>query len=164
MNLSKDSNYHNDVGMNVTEIKRLLKPYGLKLTLIRLKLLEIFLSSDTALTFAELLCLTNKVFDRVSVYRTLKAFEDAGIIHRVIGVTSSPSYALSALGKLTKESDHPQHLHFRCTKCNCVYCLHDYRAPSITLPDGYEGYTLSIIVVGTCRICNEKLKTLIPPG
>jgi len=142
--------------MNTNEIRQLLKPYGLALTLPRLKLLEIFLSNDTALTYAELLRLTNDVFDRVSVYRTLKVFEDAGIIHRIVGASSSPSYALSDLGKPQKEPNHPQHLHFSCIKCNCVYCLDDQLVPSVTLPDVYEVHSLSMIVVGICRICNRK--------
>jgi len=142
--------------MNMKEIKQLLKPYGLKLTLPRLKVVEIFLSNNTALTCAELLRLTNEVFDRVSVYRTLKAFEEAGIIHRIVGATSSPSYALSHLGKPEKEPNHPQHLHFSCIKCNCVYCLDDQLVPSVTLPDIYDVHSLSMTVVGICRNCNGK--------
>jgi Fur family ferric uptake transcriptional regulator len=142
--------------MNINEIKRSLKPHRLKLTLTRLKVLEIFLSNTTALTYPELLRLTNDVFDRVSVYRTLKAFEDAGIIHRIIGAASSPSYALSHLGKREKEPNHPQHLHFSCIKCNCVYCLDDQLVPSVTLPDMYEVHSLSMIVVGICRNCTGK--------
>jgi Fur family ferric uptake transcriptional regulator len=143
--------------MNTNEIKQLLKPYGLKLTLTRLGLIEIFLCNDTALTYAELLRLTHEVFDRVSVYRTLKTFEEAGIIHRIVGGGNSPSYALSHLGKPVKEPNHPQHLHFSCIKCNCIYCLDDQQVPSVTLPDIYEVHSLSMIVIGICRNCNQNL-------
>jgi Fur family ferric uptake transcriptional regulator len=138
------------------EIKQLLKPYGLKLTLARLKVLEIFLSNDKALTYAELLQLTEQVFDRVTVYRILRSFEDLGIIHRIVGANSSVNYALSIISKADKKKSQEQHLHFSCIKCNGVYCLDDQLVPSITLPDIYEVHSLNMVVVGICRICNEK--------
>jgi Fur family ferric uptake transcriptional regulator len=45
---------------------------------------------DKAFTAAELLVLTVSIFDRGTVYRTLRSFEDIGIIHRIIGANSSP--------------------------------------------------------------------------
>lgn len=140
--------------MNMKEINQLLKPYRLKLTLPRLKVLEIFLSNDKAVTYTELLQLTEQVFDRVTIYRTLKVFEDTGIIHRIVGVNSSVNYALSVISD--KKKPYQQHLHFSCTKCHGVYCLDDQVVPSITLPDIYEVHSLSMIMVGTCRNCNEK--------
>jgi Fur family ferric uptake transcriptional regulator len=142
--------------MNMKEIKYWLKPYGLKLTLPRLKVLEIFLSNNKAVTYAELLRLTEQVFDRVTVYRTLRAFEDLGIIHRIVGINSSVIYALTIISKADKKKPHQQHLHFSCIKCNGVYCLDDQLVPSITLPDIYEVHSLSMMVTGICHICNEK--------
>jgi Fur family ferric uptake transcriptional regulator len=142
--------------MKINESKQILRLYKLKLTSPRVKLLEIFLANDTALTYAELLRLADEAIDRVSIYRTLKIFEDAGIIHRIVGATISPSYALSHLGEPEKESNHPQHLHFSCIKCNCVYCLDDQLVPPVSLPDIYKVHSLSMIVIGICRICNEE--------
>lgn len=142
--------------MDIKEIKQLLKPYGLKLTLARLKVLEIFLSNDKAVTYAELLRLTEQVFDRVTVYRILRSFEDLGIIHRIVGATSSVNYALSIISMAGKKNPRQQHLHFSCTRCHAVYCLDDQLAPSVTLPDNYEVHSLSMIVIGICRICTEK--------
>ncbi len=138
------------------EIKRLLKPYGLKLTLPRLKVLEIFLSNDKALTYAEMLRLTEQVFDRVIVYRILRSFEDLGIIHRIVGANGSVNYALSITSMAGKKNPHQQHLHFSCTRCHAVYCLDDQLVPSITLPDTYDVHSLSMVITGICRICNEK--------
>jgi Fur family transcriptional regulator, ferric uptake regulator len=142
--------------MNMKEIKQLLKPYSLKLTLPRLKVLEIFVSNAKAITYAELLGLTDQVFDRVTVYRTLRSFEELGIIHRIVGVNSSVNYALSITSDANKKEPHQQHLHFGCTNCHSVYCLNDQLVPPITLPDIYEVHSLSMIIVGTCRMCNEK--------
>jgi Fur family ferric uptake transcriptional regulator len=142
--------------MNMKQIKQLLKPHGLKLTLPRLKLLEIFLSNDKAVTHSELLRLTEDTFDRVTIYRTLKSFEDLGIIHRIVGAHSSPNYALSGAAGKAKTDDHQnQHLHFSCIKCNSVYCLDDYLVPAITLPSIYEVHSLNMIVTGVCRQCQQ---------
>jgi Fur family ferric uptake transcriptional regulator len=141
--------------MNKQKIKQLLKPFALKLTLPRLKLLEIFLSHDKAITVAELLTLTEHIFDRVTVYRTLKSFEDFGIIHRIVGPHGSPNYALSGLGEMNPAKSSGHHLHFSCIKCNGVYCLDDQLVPPVNLPDIYEVHSLNMLVVGICRCCNE---------
>ena len=137
------------------EIKQLLKPYGLKLTLPRLKLLEIFLSNNKAVTYGELLRLTEETFDRITIYRTLKSFEDLGIIHRILGINSSPNYALSAISSI-KEIYH-QHLHFSCIKCGGVYCLNDQLVPAVTLPEIYKVLSLNMIVIGICEKCNNTI-------
>jgi Fur family ferric uptake transcriptional regulator len=143
--------------MNTKEIGQLLKAHGLKLTLTRLKVLEIFLSNNKAVTYGEMLRLTEDVFDRVTIYRTLKLFEDLGIIHRIFGLNISPIYALSGLGKAHHEKSYQQHLHFSCIKCNGVYCIDDQLVPSITLPDLYKVYYLNMVVVGICQKCNDSI-------
>ena len=141
------------------EIKNILKRYGLKLTLPRLKLLEIFLSNNKAVTHGELLKLTEKTFDRVTVYRTLKSFEDLGIIHRIIGANDSPNYALSAMPKMgSNELNKKPHLHFSCVKCNGVFCLNDQFVPQINLPGTYEVHSLNLVVKGICKECLNSCK------
>jgi Fur family transcriptional regulator, ferric uptake regulator len=117
--------------------------------------MEIFLASGKAITAVELLALTDRIFDRVTVYRTLRSFEDVGIIHRIFGANSAPSFALSTVGKAPFEKSAEQHLHFSCIKCNSVYCLDDQLVPSVTLPDKYEVLSLNMIVIGVCKFCKE---------
>jgi Fur family ferric uptake transcriptional regulator len=147
--------------MSMKEIKYLLKPHGLKLTLPRLKLLEIFFSNDRALTQAELLRLTEQIFDRITVYRTLKSFEEIGIIHRIVGTNGSVNYAVSDKNNTNSETLHKQHLHFSCLKCNGVYCLDDHLVPSVTLPSVYEVHSINMTVTGICSKCieNQSFKT-----
>jgi Fur family ferric uptake transcriptional regulator len=139
--------------MNIKEIKKLLKPYGLKLTLCRFKLFEIFLSKDRAITYTEILQLTEHSIDRVTVYRTLKAFEDLGVIHRVIATDGSSNYALSQADNKTNAN---QHLHFNCIKCHGVFCLDDQQVPAVSLPAAYEVHALTMTVVGICKKCSCK--------
>jgi Fur family ferric uptake transcriptional regulator len=147
------NNFSKGSAMNMNEIKQMLKPYGLKLTLPRLKVIEVFLANDKAVTYGEVLRLTEETFDRVTIYRTLKSFEDLGIIHRIVGANSSPNYALSGAGKTNTEKPRRQHLHFSCIKCNGVYCLDDHLVPQVILPDIYEVHSLNMIVIGICNKC-----------
>ena len=140
--------------MNINDLKHLLKKNRLKLTSTRLRVLELFLANDRALTVTDFSRLTNDLFDRVSLYRTLKTFEDAGIIHRIIGVSNASSYALSQIRKIVEQPRLDQHLHFSCIQCSSVYCLDDQSVPTVILPDIYEVYSLSMTVIGICRFCN----------
>jgi len=142
--------------MKMKEIKELLKLYGLKLTLTRLKVLEIFFANDRAVTTADLLRLTEDAFDRVTMYRTLKSFEDIGIIHRIVGANNSTNYALSGFGKAHPDLRCKQHLHFSCIQCRGVFCMDGQSIPVITLPDIYEVHSLNMIVVGICDKCRGK--------
>ncbi len=145
---------HKETVMNPKEIKDRLKQYGLNLTLTRLKVLEVFLTKDRAVTYGELLKLTDKALDRITVYRTLKMFEELGIIHKIYTVSGLPNYALSNFEDERIIPNINQHLHFSCIKCKCVYCLDDQLVPAITLPDVYEIHSLNMVVIGVCRNCN----------
>jgi Fur family transcriptional regulator, ferric uptake regulator len=140
--------------MDIEEIKSMLKKYGLKLTSPRLKVLEVFFSSIRAVTYCEILEFTAKTVDRVTVYRTLKLFEDIGLIHRIIGASDVPAYALSIGTDSTRQAGFKQHLHFCCTKCHGVFCLNDHSMPSIILPEPYQVHSMNLILTGLCRACN----------
>jgi len=132
----------------------MLKKYGLKLTSPRLKVLEAFFSSDRGITYCEILEFTSKTVDRVTVYRTLKSFEDIGLIHRIIGANDVPAYAMSIGTGSARQAGFKQHLHFCCTKCHGVFCLTDHTMPSIILPEPYQVHSMNLTIVGLCRSCN----------
>jgi Fur family ferric uptake transcriptional regulator len=140
--------------MDLKQIQELLKKFGLKLTLSRLKILEIFFSSNRAITYSEILEFTSKAVDRVTIYRTLKSFEDIGVIHRVLGVSNVPTYALSIRLTSPPLLDFRQHLHFCCVKCHGVFCLNDHAMPSVIIPEQYKVHSISLTVFGICQICN----------
>jgi len=131
----------------------MLKMYGLKLTSPRLKVLEVFFSADRAVTYGELLEFNAKIIDRVTVYRTLKVFEEIGLIHRINGTSDGPAYALSTRTG-SAQTGFKQHLHFCCTKCHGVFCLNDHAMPTIILPELYQVHSMNLILTGLCRTCN----------
>ncbi len=135
----------------------MLKDFGLKLTSPRLKVLEAFFSSDRGITYSEILEFTSKAVDRVTIYRTLKSFEDIGFIHRIIGASDVPTYALSINAISATQTNFKQHLHFCCTKCHGVFCLYDHAMPTVILPGQYQVHSLNLTLTGLCRTCNFSL-------
>ncbi|HLG41131.1 MAG TPA: transcriptional repressor, partial [Chitinophagaceae bacterium] len=65
------------------EIKYILKRNNLSLTGSREKILSLFLKQEGALAHGDIEKKAGEKFDRVTVYRTLQAFLEKGIIHAI---------------------------------------------------------------------------------
>ncbi|MCE5320424.1 MAG: transcriptional repressor [Bacteroidales bacterium] len=91
--------------------------------------------------------------DKVTLYRTLKTFENKKLIHSIDDGTGSVKYALCA--ENCQCNPHDLHVHFFCTKCKHTYCLNDTPIPSVTLPLDFEIKTINMVVKGTCANCKE---------
>ena len=91
--------------------------------------------------------------DKVTLYRTLKTFEERKLIHSIDDGTGAIKYALC------KESCqcHPEdlHIHFFCTKCQHTFCLNDNPIPTINLPVNFSLGTINMVVKGVCADCNH---------
>lgn len=91
--------------------------------------------------------------DRVTLYRTLKTFEEKGLIHSIQDGTDAAKYALCA--EACKAGDHYDlHLHFYCTNCKLTHCLPKHQVPEIDLPVGYLLKELNLVAKGICEKCN----------
>ena len=135
-------------------IKNILKNHDLRHTSCREEVLDIFLQRDFALSHADLEANTSDHFDRVTVYRTLKTFLDAGIIHKVLDDEGVTKYALCR-ERCTSAAHHHEHVHFKCTACGQTNCLDNVQIPAINLPDGYQAAETNLLVQGVCRNCNN---------
>lgn len=90
--------------------------------------------------------------DRTTLYRTLKTFEEKGLVHSIHDGTDATKYALCA--EACKAGDHYDlHLHFYCLNCRQTYCLPKQQVPDITMPGGYELKELSLVAKGICEDC-----------
>jgi len=91
--------------------------------------------------------------DKVTLYRTLKTFEEKKLIHSIDDGTGAVKYALC------KESCqcHPEdlHVHFFCLKCQHTFCLSDIPIPSIKLPVNFSVKTVNMVIKGICSSCND---------
>jgi Fur family transcriptional regulator, ferric uptake regulator len=68
---------------NASDINEILRKNQLSVTDSRKSILDLFLNSNGALAHADIEKQTNEKFDRVTVYRTLQAFMEKGLIHTI---------------------------------------------------------------------------------
>jgi len=129
---------------------RLLKKHLVRATEFRLKLLSLFKANNESLSIKEI---ENKLgnFDRVTLYRTLKLFNEKGVIHEVFHGGGGKRYALCKEGCSENKHSH-SHLHFHCSKCDKSFCIDD-NMPKLHLP-GYLVKNCDLNVYGLCQKCN----------
>lgn len=132
-----------------------LNAVGLKKTDIRLRLFEHFLNHKPAVSQPELEKEYSKYADRVTLYRVLNAFEEKGLIHRIIDAHGTARYALCNENSCDADHHHDEHIHFNCTQCNKVMCLDDTHIPTVKLPRNYQAVKYNLNIEGICRDCNR---------
>lgn len=137
---------------NETRIKDLLKRFDLRKTPTRTQILELYLQHDYALAHRDIEDALSTQFDRVTIYRTLHAFEEKGLIHRVYDGSSAIKYAICGVSCSADEHDH-NHVHFTCTTCQKTYCLEHTDVPKIKLPQDFEADDVFLFARGTCEHC-----------
>lgn len=128
---------------------------GLRKTAVRQGILEVFLDSDMAISQQHIEHKLENNFekvDRITVYRTLKTFEQKGIIHKAIDGTPTPKYALCA-DDCTEHEHHDTHAHFHCDDCGKTYCIEEVEAPKIKAPKGFKVKSTHLVIHGICSDC-----------
>lgn len=135
------------------QIDHILKHNQLSVTDSRKKILELFLSSNGALAHGDIEKKTGEKFDRVTVYRTLQAFMEKGIIHTIPTADNSVRYALCK-DDCTEGHHHDNHVHFVCSACGNTICLEDVTVPEVKLPKGFQPEEVQMVVTGVCKECH----------
>ncbi|SFC23120.1 Fur family transcriptional regulator, ferric uptake regulator [Parapedobacter composti] len=136
---------------------RLLRRNKLKVTQPRLRVLHIISDKDTAISQPDLEKLLGNSVDRVTLYRVLATFEEKGILHKIFDLHGTATYALCSTA-CDEHHHHDEHVHFICSSCNSVYCLDDFKIPSINLPEGYQLHSVGVNAVGLCAHCRALTK------
>jgi Fur family transcriptional regulator, ferric uptake regulator len=136
----------------------ILRQHQLKVTPFRISVLDLFLDASHALPLNIIESSLNNP-DRITLYRTLKNFEDKGLIHFVSDGTPMRKYAL-CIDDCSEHSHVDEHVHFHCTICLNTTCLDHVVIPQIALPQGYAFEHANMTVNGICKECgnSEKLK------
>lgn len=119
-------------------------------TAMRLLVLEFFLKKKSAISLSDVEKGLGHV-DRITVYRTLKTFEQKGVLHLVQDGTAS-KYALCAEA-CTTSKHYDDHLHFSCTSCGETSCLPEVKVPVIPSPANYRLNEVSLYGRGVCYPC-----------
>jgi Fur family transcriptional regulator, ferric uptake regulator len=128
----------------------LLQEKDIRPTAMRLLILRELDNSSSALNLNELEFLFDKA-DKVTLYRTIRTFEEKQLIHSIIDGKGSVRYALCADGCTCSITD--AHVHFHCEICHRTMCLKEVTVPPVALPDGYTRKSLSYVISGTCPEC-----------
>lgn len=136
------------------ELEEMLSAKGISPTAMRILVLE-FLRQQSAAVSLPYLENNFQHSDRTTLYRTLKTFEEKGLIHTIQDGTEATKYALCA-ESCKAGSHYDLHLHFYCYNCNQTYCLPKHQVPEISLPRNYQLKELNLIAKGICETCSTK--------
>lgn len=125
---------------------------NIKPTAMRELVLDILTEQKMAISLSDLEQKFHKS-DKVTLYRTLKTFEEKKLIHSIDDGTGAIKYALC---KETCQC-HPEdlHVHFFCLKCQHTFCLSNIPIPSINLPVNFSVENINMVVKGVCSNCND---------
>lgn len=133
-------------------IASLLKRNQLSVTESRKKILELFLEAGTALAHQDIEKRSQSLFDRVTIYRTLQAFLEKGLIHVIPTTDNMIRYGLCQEA-CADGHHHDNHVHFVCSECNDTICLPEVTIPEVTLPQGFKAADAQMVVNGICGKC-----------
>lgn len=134
-------------------IEEQIQKYGIRPTAIRMLVYQFIVSQKAAVS----LTIVEDYFeksDRTTLYRTLKTFEEKGVVHQIDDGTGIPKYAFCK-HEFNDDKHNDLHLHFHCTVCEETVCLTEHQIPQINLPEKYLPEDINMLVKGICDKCNE---------
>lgn len=133
-------------------ISQTLLRHELRQTPVRRAVLQVLADSPFALSGHEIEQKIGAETDRITLYRTLKTFEENGLVHRVIDTSDVVRYAACSI-ECSAHEHFDNHVHFKCTACQHIYCLNQVAVPAVTLPAKFEAKTRDYLLAGVCREC-----------
>ena len=136
----------------MTEIEKTLENNGIRPTAMRILIYKFMAKKEVAIALTDIENAFVKA-ERTTLYRTLKTFEDKGIVHHIDDGTGISKYALCEQG-CNCELDQDLHLHFHCSNCDKTVCLTDHKIPHINLPNGYIAEDANLVITGICEKCS----------
>lgn len=135
------------------QVIKILADHSIRNTEIRRRILRIFVdSADKALSSQDIEDQIGSI-DRVTLYRALRTFEEAGIVHQAIDGSQKTKYAFCG-GGCTSHHHTDKHAHFRCVICESTFCLDMVNVPEINIPAGYQLHDSQMALTGVCNTCN----------
>lgn len=135
------------------ELKDKLLEKQINPTAMRLVVLDYLLRQPNAVSLTDMELSLEKA-DRVTLYRSIKTFEEHGLVHRIDDGTGVTKFALCQ-PSCTIDGHHDLHIHFYCTNCGETHCLPKTQIPEVKLPEGYEGQEVNLLVKGLCSVCRK---------
>jgi Fur family ferric uptake transcriptional regulator len=135
------------------QVEQKLASKKINATAMRILVLELLLQQYSAISLSDIEK-TLETADRITIYRTLKTFEQNGLIHSIEDGTGTPKYAL-CVEECSTHEHHDMHVHFYCNNCKETFCLPDHKIPDISLPARFSPAEMNLIVKGICEKCAQ---------
>lgn len=124
-------------------------------TSMRILVYDFLEQQQTAVSLTEIENCFDKA-DRITIYRTLKTFEDKGIVHG-IQENNTTKYMLCHDG-CSENTHKDRHLHFYCKVCKQTTCKEDFLIPDNKTQE-YRIDEIRFFAKGICENClNEGLQ------
>ena|SRR5690554_119496 len=136
----------------LASFENILNKRNIRPTVMRLLVMERLSNQGAAISLSEL----EKIFersDRVTLYRTLKTFQEKGLVHSIDDGTGAPKYARCEDG-CECDLERDLHVHFHCRVCTETFCLPKYKIPEINLPEKFQPEEANLVVKGVCAQCS----------
>ena len=130
-----------------------LKHLGIRKTAIRVDILDIFLAASGKALAQKDIETELQDPDRITVYRTLKTFEQSGLIHQVMDGTGVAKFAI-CVDDCNDHEHHDEHAHFRCEKCGKTTCLDGELILPKDIPAGFKVKNAHLVLEGNCDLCS----------
>lgn len=132
--------------------ERRLETRQIQPTAMRLMVLNFLTERKAAVSLADL----EQYFshsDRTTLYRTLKTFQEHGVVHQIYDESGSAKYGLCAENCTCSYPD-DMHAHFYCSSCENTFCFQDLSIPSLDLPNGFKPSYGNFVITGRCPDCS----------
>ncbi|MBN1123860.1 MAG: transcriptional repressor [Sedimentisphaerales bacterium] len=131
----------------------LLEEASLRRTKPRLLVLQSLLAASQPVTQEQIAeQLGDKTPNKVTIYRTLEALCEAGLVHKAFLQDRTWHFELAH-----NCSEHQCHPHFTCTACGQTTCLMDMQVPAVK--SSHNGYTIQrqrMQLEGLCPQCGQR--------
>jgi Fur family ferric uptake transcriptional regulator len=133
-----------------SKARKILKVAKLYNTECRTAILDILLKAGNPLNHEQIMKrLGKKCFDKVTIYRTLESFCEAGLVHKAF--MQKRAWHFESAQDCSESQCHP---HFTCTNCGHTHCLTGTILPTLKSP--YKGFIIQrqqVRLEGLCPAC-----------
>jgi len=133
--------------------EKLLQRSGLRKTSARLMILDFLEGREGAQALGDLERELGELADRATLYRTLKSFEDVGLVHRVVDPAGVLRFALCGTQCSDGDTHRHGHVHFSCDDCGQLTCMEQIVLPELRLPEGFQVKDVQLVYSGVCSRC-----------
>lgn len=141
------------------DLADLLFSAHLRITPARIAVLQALKRAKRPLSHADVESALPSRLDRVTVYRTLESFVEAGLAVRTVGADRIGRFAF-----LDASAAHHEHAHFLCDDCGRSICLPTPVPQPASLPKGFAVTSTDLSFHGHCSDCQDSQKSSKQPA